>query len=129
MATPAAAAAAWRPQPLTCTGHTRPVVDLAFSQVTPDGYFLISACKGAAAARAGGRAGASELTVGADGLPMLRNGQTGDWLGTFQGHSGAVWGVALDDGALRAATGSADFTACVRACVRARGPGAGGSWL
>jgi len=32
--------------PLTCSGHTRPVVDLAFSQVTEDGYFMISACKG-----------------------------------------------------------------------------------
>ena len=32
--------------PLTCSGHTRPVVHLAFSQVTPTGYYLISACKG-----------------------------------------------------------------------------------
>ena len=32
--------------PLTCPGHTRPVVDLAFSEVTDHGYYLISACKG-----------------------------------------------------------------------------------
>lgn len=32
--------------PLTCSGHTRPVVHLAFSEVTDCGYFLISACKG-----------------------------------------------------------------------------------
>lgn len=32
--------------PLTCGGHTRPVVHLDFSDVTQDGYFLISACKG-----------------------------------------------------------------------------------
>ena len=32
--------------PLTCSGHTRPVVDLAFSRLTDDGYFMISACKG-----------------------------------------------------------------------------------
>lgn len=32
--------------PLTCGGHTRPVVHLDFSDVTKDGYFLISACKG-----------------------------------------------------------------------------------
>lgn len=37
---------AMRQTPLTCSGHTRPVVDLAFSGVTPYGYFLISACKG-----------------------------------------------------------------------------------
>lgn len=32
--------------PLTCGGHTRPVVHLDFSDVTNDGYYLISACKG-----------------------------------------------------------------------------------
>lgn len=32
--------------PLTCGGHTRPVVHLDFSDVTKDGYYLISACKG-----------------------------------------------------------------------------------
>lgn len=32
--------------PLTCGGHTRPVVHLDFSDITTDGYFLISACKG-----------------------------------------------------------------------------------
>ena len=41
-----AAAMAMRQTPLTCSGHTRPVVDLAFSGITPYGYFLISACKG-----------------------------------------------------------------------------------
>lgn len=38
-----------RQTPLNCSGHTRPVVDLAFSEITPDGYFLISACKGVCA--------------------------------------------------------------------------------
>lgn len=32
--------------PLTCSGHTRPVVHLDFSDITDSGYFLISACKG-----------------------------------------------------------------------------------
>ena len=36
----------FRQTPLTCSGHTRPVVDLDFSDITQHGYFMISACKG-----------------------------------------------------------------------------------
>lgn len=84
---------ALRQTPLTCSGHTRPVVDLAFSCITPYGYYLISACK--------------------DGKPMLRQGDTGDWIGTFLGHKGAVWGATLNKDATKAATAAADFTAKV----------------
>ncbi|CAO3630501.1 unnamed protein product [Mucor fragilis] len=80
--------------PLTCSGHTRPVVDIQFSSITPQGkYYLISACK--------------------DGNPMLREGVTGDWIGTFQGHKGAVWSARLSRDSEKAVTGSADFSAKV----------------
>lgn len=80
-----------RQTPLTCAGHTRPVTHLHYSEITADGFFLISACK--------------------DGKPMLRDGKTGDWIGTFEGHKGAVWCARLDHTALKAVTGSADFSA------------------
>lgn len=85
--------AAKKPQqtPLVCHGHSRPIVDLSYSAITPDGYFLTSASK--------------------DGQPMLRNGSNGDWVGTFQGHKGAVWQCVLNKPALLAATASADFSA------------------
>ncbi|XP_011498271.1 PREDICTED: serine-threonine kinase receptor-associated protein [Ceratosolen solmsi marchali] len=79
--------------PLTCSGHQRPVVHLEFSDITDSSYYLISACK--------------------DGQPMLRQGDTGDWIGTFKGHKGAVWGVALNVDATKAASGAADFNAKV----------------
>lgn len=77
--------------PLVAPGHTRPVTHLSFSPTQDDGhYLLISSCK--------------------DGNPMLRE-WTGDWIGTFLGHKGAVWSSKLSLDASRAASGSADFTA------------------
>ncbi len=79
--------------PLVAPGHTRPVTHISFSPLLDDGtYLLISSCK--------------------DGNPMLRE-WTGDWIGTFVGHKGAVWCTKLSRDASRAASGSADFTACV----------------
>ncbi|KAL8907317.1 MAG: hypothetical protein Q9207_001494 [Kuettlingeria erythrocarpa] len=78
--------------PLTCHGHSRPITHLSFSSVLDDDqYYLISACK--------------------DNNPMLRDGITGDWIGTFIGHKGAVWQARLSSDASLAATGSADFSA------------------
>ncbi|TVY80810.1 Serine-threonine kinase receptor-associated protein [Lachnellula suecica] len=81
--------------PLTCHGHSRPVTHLSFSEWADDGdiYYLISACK--------------------DNQPMLRDGVTGDWIGTFFGHKGAIYQARLSKDANIAASASADFTARV----------------
>lgn len=81
--------------PLTCTGHSRPVTHLQFSGLLNNNggitsYLMISACK--------------------DGNPMLRDGKSGDWIGTFLGHKGAIWCSRICKDGSWAITASADFT-------------------
>lgn len=79
--------------PIVCPGHTRPLAELQFCSITENDEertFLVSACH--------------------DKMPMLRDGITGDWIGTFAGHKGAVWSCRLDPAALLAGTASGDFS-------------------
>jgi len=89
------ATAAARKTPLICSGHSRPVPDFSYSPriEAEDGFFIASACL--------------------DGKPMLRRGETGDWIGTFIGHKGAVWSAHINSTANLVVTGSADYTAKV----------------
>ncbi|KAI7887502.1 WD40 repeat-like protein [Lichtheimia hyalospora FSU 10163] len=75
---------------VTCVGHSRPVVDVHFSALDDQGkYYMISASK--------------------DNKAMIREGCTGDWIGTLIGHQNIVWSARLSRYAHRAVTGSADF--------------------
>lgn len=51
-----------------------------------------------------------EMRCYVDGKAMLRKGETGDWVGTFSGHTGAIWTCDIDSGATRLVTASADYT-------------------
>lgn len=76
-----------------CSGHTRPICHIAYSPVIEDTYWFVTSCH--------------------DAKPMLRNGETGDWVGTFEGHRGAVYCSAFNAGATRIVTGSGDYSAIV----------------
>lgn len=76
-----------------CTGHTRPVCHINYSEIIDGTFWFVTSCH--------------------DAKPMLRNGQTGDWVGTFEGHKGAVFCSAFNAGATRLVTGSGDYSAIV----------------
>jgi serine-threonine kinase receptor-associated protein len=80
--------------PIVCPGHTRPLAELQYLwNEDEQRTFLLSACH--------------------DKMPMLRDGSTGDWIGTFQGHKGAVWSCQMDPSGNLAATASGDYSARV----------------
>ncbi|KAH8384759.1 hypothetical protein KR093_007791, partial [Drosophila rubida] len=77
--------------PVDCYGHKGDVVDVAFSKICASGYYL--------------------ATASHDGLSMLRHGDTGDWVGTFEKDGDALLSVAINHDATRLATGGEDCTA------------------
>lgn len=80
--------------PIVCPGHTRPLAELQYVFVEEERRtFLLSACH--------------------DRMPMMRDAVTGDWIGTWAGHKGAVWSCQVDATGSLAATASGDFSARV----------------
>lgn len=72
-------------------GHTRPLTEISFVEDGEDKTLLVSSAH--------------------DKTPQIRNGETGDWIGTFHGHKGAVWSAKVDSlTRTLAATASGDFS-------------------
>lgn len=112
--------------PIVCPGHTRPLAELQFCHVKEEGRtFLVSACHGECVSlvanvvpRAEGEPNIFSHSPFSclpwlDKRPMLRDGTTGDWIGTWAGHKGAVWSTKLDPTGSLAATASGDFSVSV----------------
>eukprot|EP00906_Rhabdomonas_costata_P031088 RCo043937 len=78
------------PKVKVCSGHSRPVPHIAYSGIVDGSYWFVSSCL--------------------DGKPHLRNGETGDWVGTFEGHKGAVWMSCFNRAATHLVTASGDYS-------------------
>ncbi|CAI9766088.1 unnamed protein product [Fraxinus pennsylvanica] len=78
--------------PLVCHGHSRPVVDLFYSPITPDGFFLVSASKG-------------EFILSAE--MKLWDALTGDELHSFE-HKHIVRTCAFSEDSHRLLTGGVE---------------------
>lgn len=76
-----------------CSGHTRPICHINYSDIIDGTFWFVTSCH--------------------DAKPMIRNGETGDWVGTFEGHKGAVYCSSFNSGATQLVTVSGDYTAKV----------------
>lgn len=111
-----AAVPSQRQIPIVCPGHTRPLAEVHFCELPP------SEDNSNSGGGTGNKTTPSCLLVSAchDKMPMMRDGQSGDWIGTFEGHKGAVWSCSLDSLGYLAATASGDFSVKVWDAVTGR---------
>jgi serine-threonine kinase receptor-associated protein len=103
-----AAAEKLRQIPIVCPGHTRPLAELQFIDIQDE----LPPLDGGSTNGGGGGTVSRTLLVSAchDRKPMLRDGVTGDWIGSFVGHKGAVWSCQMDPSGSLAATASGDYS-------------------
>jgi len=127
IATPPAEPTFSKQIPIVCPGHTRPLAELQYVAVTvptttrttttadqlatltvtdPVTGVLVPRTTAATTATT------EILLVSAchDKQPMVRQGRTGNWLGTWTGHKGAVWSCQMDLTGNLTATASGDYS-------------------
>ncbi|GMI20183.1 hypothetical protein TeGR_g2312 [Tetraparma gracilis] len=100
-------------RPILLKGHERSITYVSFNK---DGDLLFTASK--------------------DNVPTVWNASTGDRMGTYNGHQGAVWDMDPDAPSERLLTASADATVRLWqvedgkeiACFKMRGPARGVAW-
>lgn len=107
-AEPSPAAPSGRQIPIVCPGHTRPLAELQFLTIEEPNSDAKNDEKDTAATSATKRT--FLISACHDKMPMIRDASSGDWIGTFSGHKGAVWSCRLDPLALLAGTASGDFS-------------------
>lgn len=79
-------------QNIVCWTHTRPLTEINFVEDGTNDVILVSAAH--------------------DKIPKICNGNTGDWIGSFHGHKGAIWSAKVDQATRTlTCTGSGDFSA------------------
>eukprot|EP00537_Pseudo-nitzschia_pungens_P011357 CAMPEP_0172386542 /NCGR_PEP_ID=MMETSP1061-20121228/4048_1 /TAXON_ID=37318 /ORGANISM="Pseudo-nitzschia pungens, Strain cf. pungens" /LENGTH=353 /DNA_ID=CAMNT_0013115931 /DNA_START=162 /DNA_END=1223 /DNA_ORIENTATION=+ len=118
MTTAIATATATKQIPIVCPGHTRPLAELQYVHIDSHDAAASASAAAAASASAASAASASDadvylLSACHDKMPMIRDGATGDWIGTWMGHKGAVWSCQMDPTGNLAATASGDYSARV----------------
>jgi len=109
---PPPSSATGRQIPIVCPGHTRPLAELQFCTIREDRDQNNNDDTNNTTGDTSSGCGTRTFLVSAchDKMPMLRDASTGDWIGTFSGHKGAVWSCRLDPAALLAGTASGDFS-------------------
>jgi len=80
------------PRPTLCPGHSRPVQQLTYATAEDVSYpLLLSSCL--------------------DGKALIRNANSGDWIGSLLGHKGSIKCVRASIDCTYFGTASTDFTA------------------
>ena len=118
LATPPAEPTFSKQIPIVCPGHTRPLAELQYVAVTvpttltPADQLATLTVTDAPVVTPTSETNTEILLVSAchDKQPMLRQGLTGNWLGTWTGHKGAVWSCQMDPTGNLTATASGDYS-------------------